>query len=86
MQFIEEKQKSPQRTLTQLEEGQLGKVRSLSSTGTMRRRLQDLGIIEGTSITCLQKSPSGDPIAYLIRGAAIALRSEDSQGILVSVT
>lgn len=70
--------------LTDLQEGQQAEVLDLSSTGTMRRRLQDLGVIQGTSITCLQKSPSGDPIAYLIRGAAIALRSEDSRGILVS--
>ena len=49
----------------------------------MRRRLQDIGLIEGTNITCLQKSPTGDPVAYLIRGAVIALRSEDSSQVVV---
>lgn len=49
----------------------------------MRRRLLDMGLIEGTRISCLQKSPAGDPVAYLIRGAVIALRSEDSSQILV---
>ena len=51
---------------------------------SMRRRLQDIGLIEGTRVECLQKSPSGDPVAYLIRGAVIALRTEDSEKILVS--
>lgn len=50
----------------------------------MRRRLQDIGLIEGTKVKCLQKSPAGDPVAYLIRGAVIALRSEDSSNILIS--
>lgn len=72
-------------TLAELEVGQLARVLNLSTTGSMRRRLQDLGVVEGTAITCLQKSPSGDPVAYLIRGAAIALRREDSGGILVLV-
>jgi ferrous iron transport protein A len=73
-------------TLTELKEGQSARVVSLLATDSMRRRLQDLGLIEGTRVECLQKSPSGDPVAYLIRGAAIALRTEDSSDILVSVT
>ncbi len=66
--------------------GMSGKVRSIQAIGTIRRRLQDLGVIEDTNIECLQKSPSGDPIAYLIRGAVVAIRSEDSSKILVEVT
>lgn len=73
-----------QQTMTDLQEGQAARVLTISATGTMRRRLLDLGLIEGTSILCLQKSPWGDPVAYLIRGAAIALRSEDSAQVLVS--
>ncbi|MFZ2537988.1 MAG: FeoA family protein [Oscillospiraceae bacterium] len=74
-----------QKTLTDLKIGQIGNVLELLSKGSMRRRLQDLGVIEGTKVECLHKSPAGDPIAYLIRGAAIALRSEDSSNILVSI-
>ncbi|MBC8569903.1 FeoA family protein [Zongyangia hominis] len=70
-------------TLSGITEGQTARVSGLLSTGSMRRRLQDIGLIEGTDITCLQKSPAGDPVAYLIRGAVIALRSEDSSQIVV---
>ena len=70
-------------SLTQLERSQTAKVQSLLATGSMRRRLQDIGLIEGTKVECLQKSPAGDPVAYLIRGAVIALRSEDSATVLV---
>ncbi len=69
--------------LSQLREGQRGQVSSLSLSGEMRRRLQDLGIIEGTTILCLHRSAFGDPCAYLIRGAIIALRNCDSQKIRI---
>ena len=72
-----------QQPLTTLGEGQYGTVIDIYTTGSIRRRLLDLGVIPGTKIECLQKSPAGDPVAYLIRGAAIALRKEDSEGILV---
>lgn len=72
------------RCLTQLERGQKAKVISLTATGSIRRRLQDIGLIEGTQVECLQKSPAGDPVAYRIRGAVIALRAEDSAKVLVS--
>lgn len=69
--------------LTSLQCGQTARVGALSLKGSMRRRLQDIGLIEGTQVECVQKSPAGDPVAYLIRGAVIALRAEDSAGVLV---
>ena len=70
-----------QHTLTCLGEGQWAKVTDIKLEGGMRRRLQDLGLVQGTAVQCLQKSPWGDPVAFLIRGAAIALRTEDAQGV-----
>jgi len=63
--------------------GQKAKVKLLTAEGTMRRRMLDLGLISDTEVEALQKSPSGDPIAYHIRGAVIALRSEEAAKILV---
>jgi ferrous iron transport protein A len=58
-------------------------VKELISDGTIRRRMLDLGLITNTVVEALQRSPSGDPIAYDIRGAVIALRSEEASKILV---
>ena len=69
--------------LNQLYEGEWARVEALDSGCAMRRRLQDIGLIKGTRVECLQKSPLGDPAAYLIRGAVIALRAEDAEKILV---
>jgi ferrous iron transport protein A len=70
--------------LGHLKEGDSGVVTRLLTQGTMRRRLLDLGLVEGTRVECAQKSPAGDPVAYLIRGAVIALRREDACTILIS--
>lgn len=64
--------------LTFLSPGCTATVRKLTGEGSMRRRLQDIGLVEGTRIECVGKSPLGDPTAYLIRGAVIALRSNDA--------
>lgn len=66
-----------------LNDGASGQVTRIELTGGIRRRLQDIGLIRGTRIKCLMHSPSGDPAAYLIRGAVIALRSDDSLRIFI---
>lgn len=71
--------------LSTLQRGERGIVHQIELSGSMRRRLQDIGLIQGTTITCLQKSPLGEPIAYLIRGAVIALRQEDSCYVEVTI-
>lgn len=71
-------------TLDRLPVGKAGRVVALVSSGPERRRMLDLGIIEGTRVEPLFCSPSGNPVAYLIRGAVIALRADDASGIMIS--
>lgn len=63
-------------TLDLLEPGQSARVVSISRRcrGLQRRRLMDLGLLPGTLVTAEMRSASGDPTAYNIRGATIALR------------
>lgn len=70
-------------TLNQLNPGESAVVTDLSCTGTIRRRLLDLGLTPDTPVVCMGISPHGDPKAYLIRGAVIAIRSEDSSQISI---
>ncbi len=60
------------------------RVLSVNSGEEIRRRLLDMGLIPGTLVTCVFKSPWGDPSAYLIRGALVALRNEDADKIFVT--
>ena len=63
--------------------GECGEIVSVECENGIKRRLYDLGLIEGTVVQCLQKSPLGDPIAFGIRGAVIALREEESSNIFI---
>jgi ferrous iron transport protein A len=70
-------------SLNNLPIGQKAKVRELTSDGKTRRRMLDLGRIIDTVVEALLKSPAGDPTAYDIRGAVIAIRSEEASKIMV---
>ena len=64
-----------------LQEGEIGVVRRIGLEGTIARRLRELGLIVGTKVRCLQKSPAGNPVAYGIRGAVIALDTDKMRTI-----
>lgn len=67
--------------LSALPEGESAYVTEISAGPAMDRRLTDLGLVRGTRVTCVLRSPAGDPCAYLIRGALIALRRADADGV-----
>ena len=69
--------------LDELKEGETGRIIRLENSGSIRRRLQDIGMVRGSVVRCIQKSPLGDPTAYGICGAVIALRSEEASEIFV---
>jgi len=72
-------------TLDQLAVDESGAVIGISQAcrGPQRRRLLDLGVVPGTEIRAVMRSAAGDPIAYDIRGALIALRHEQAEWIRV---
>lgn len=55
----------------------------VAKRGEKSRRLKDLGLVEGTKVKCVLRSPLGDPYAYKIRGAVVAIRKEDASQIMV---
>jgi DtxR family Mn-dependent transcriptional regulator len=70
----------PDAPLTALGLGQRAEVVGLAPRcrGAERRRLLDLGLLPGTRVEAVMISPSGDPTAYRIRDALIALRREQA--------
>lgn len=68
-------------TLDQLTEGASARIRRLEACGAIRSRLQDIGLIPGTRVTCVQMGAG--IAAYRVRGAVIALRDTDAVGIWI---
>lgn len=71
----------PPRKLSTLQPGEAGRVVALHCEGFERRRLLDLGLTPGTLVECAQPGPMGEPTAYRVRGALLALRREQGDRI-----
>lgn len=73
----------PEIPLSKLPLKKWGTVTSLTADGTSRYRLLDLGLVPGTAVGAVRRSPAGDPTAFCIRGAIIALRKEEAEKVTV---
>jgi DtxR family Mn-dependent transcriptional regulator len=73
----------PFESLDSLEPGEKARVIGIarSCRGMQRRRLMDLGIVPGTEVSVDMRSATGDPTAYRVRGASIALRRQQARNI-----
>ncbi len=69
--------------LFDLKKGQKCLVEKIITCGSMQRRFLDIGLTPNTLVECVNISPNGDPKAFLIRGAVIAIRKEDCKKILI---
>jgi Fe2+ transport system protein FeoA len=76
---------NPSQTLDTLAPGESAVVLALHSEGLERRRMLDLGIVPGTVVYAEMRSPLGDPIAYRVRGAVVALRREQAQRVQIEL-
>lgn len=72
-------------TLDKLQNGQYAVIKKLLVKDDIRRRLLDIGLIKDTIVECVLVSPLGDPSAFLIRGALVALRSDDTSFIEIEI-
>ncbi|MFR0822298.1 MAG: FeoA family protein [Clostridia bacterium] len=70
-------------TLEKMPVGREAKIYKIEAQGDIKRRILDLGMIEGTKIRAVLRSPLGDPTAYEVRGSMISLRQEDANQIQV---
>ena len=74
---------SNSRTLYSLPNGSFAVVTEINAEDANRKRLLELGLIPGTKVEVVRRSPAGNLIAFNIRGAVIALRKEVSGKVLV---
>ncbi len=70
-------------TLDQLGRGQSGRVLRVGGRPAARRRLLELGIVRGETITLLRPAPLGDPLEFLVKGYHLSLRQREAATITV---
>ena len=66
--------------LDRLRMGQSARIAALEGRDTAR--LRDLGFVEDSLVTKQFASAFGDPCAYRVRGAVVALRGRDARRIV----
>ena len=54
------------------------RIKNINTNEIIKRRLYDIGIINGTKIKLLYNSPSNKIKAYLIRDSIISIRDSDA--------
>ena len=74
----------PHKTLEDLSPGQSGTILSIGNkSGTVKRRLVDMGLTPGTEVKVTKVAPLGDPIEVTLRGYELSLRKEDAAQIVM---
>ncbi len=72
------------KTLRDVQSGDTVQVTKLNGTGTVKRRIMDMGITKGCSVYVRKVAPLGDPVEVTVRGYELSLRKEDAQMIEVA--
>lgn len=65
-------------TLNEAKVGSVVIVKKLHGQGAIKRRLMDMGITKGETITIRKVAPLNDPIEISVRGYELLLRKADA--------
>ena len=71
------------KTLKDVNAGETVIVSKINVTGSVKRRIMDMGITKGVSVTVRKVAPLGDPIELNVRNYAVSLRKADAENIVV---
>lgn len=69
-----------------LEPGDKGTIAKVMGSGTLKKRLLEIGIIRGQIISVVRAAPLDDPIEVKIKNIHLSLRREEASMILVKKT
>jgi ferrous iron transport protein A len=71
-------------TLDQIPKGRSVRVLAVTGDDPIARRLNDLGIREGTLVEVIRRAPLGDPTLFELRGYQLCLRRSESRRVHVT--
>ena len=70
-------------TLGDARPGDTVTVRKVDGKGATMRRIMDMGITKGCSVTVRKVAPLGDPIEITVRGYELSLRKSEAINIVL---
>ena len=69
--------------LDTLKLGSVGLVLAITGERTLRRRLMEMGLLEGSRIRLVKFGPSGDPIQIQVNDYFLSLRRNEAAKVVV---
>ncbi len=69
------------RTLCDLPLGDLGTISHITAPPAIKKRLMDMGFINGSKISVQKVAPMGNPLQVSLKGYSLCIRKEDAQYI-----
>jgi ferrous iron transport protein A len=70
-------------TLADLKRGESRTVVSVRGEDAITRRLMEMGVVPGVSVSMVKSAPFGDPLEIRVRGYSLALRRNEAQTVEV---
>jgi ferrous iron transport protein A len=71
--------------LNQLGKNGTGLVKENHTSGELKRRLLDMGMVLNAPIKVLKIAPLGSPIDILVKGYQLSLRKDEAEKIMIEV-
>jgi len=70
-------------TLKEMKPGDCGYIHKVTGSGAIRRRMLEMGLIEGTLVQIIKYAPLGDPMEVCVEGTHICLRNNEAACLLM---
>jgi len=69
--------------LSELKKGQRGRIVHVGGNSVLRRRIFEMGIVQGSEFYVEKYAPLKDPLELIIKGYHVSLRVEEAAQITV---
>ncbi len=70
-------------TLDSLTTGQVGVVKKIKASGPFKKRLLEMGFVQGAEVEVIKYAPLKDPVEYRVKGYHVSLRHEEAAAIMI---
>ena len=72
-------------SLRTLKVGDSGTIAAVEAPGELNRRIRDMGLTPGSTVTVVGRAPLQDPVALRLSGVTIMLRNKEADYITVAM-
>ncbi len=72
-------------TVSDLNPGQTGTIKEVGGDFAIRRRMMEMGVLPGSTLTLMRRAPLGDPLECRVRGYNLTLRLSEADLIKIEL-